>query len=263
MNPNEFLGSQTGEDPQNFLDDIKKFFEVMQFTGNDRVELASYQLKDLAHIWYTQWKENTGIDVAPTWDFFSETILERFFPIELREAKAQEFMNIRQAPASHPTQQSNSSGTCGGQRQNRLYALQALQDQEGSPNIVTDIGDIVSFVTPYIVVQLSVSQETLSEPFSVSTPVGDPVIARRLNLKNRKSSHLSDKGFIRPGISPWGSPVLFVNKKDGSLMMWIDYTQLKKVTNKNKYPIPRIDDLFDKHQGANHFSKIELRSCYH
>ena len=56
MNPNEFLGSQTGADPQNFLDDIKKFFEVMQSTGNNRVEFASYQLKDLAHIWYTQWK---------------------------------------------------------------------------------------------------------------------------------------------------------------------------------------------------------------
>ncbi|WMV37465.1 hypothetical protein MTR67_030850 [Solanum verrucosum] len=53
MNPPEFLGSQTGEDPQNFLDEIKKIFEVMQVIGNDRVELASYQLKDVAHLWYT------------------------------------------------------------------------------------------------------------------------------------------------------------------------------------------------------------------
>ncbi|WMV40253.1 hypothetical protein MTR67_033638 [Solanum verrucosum] len=97
MNPLEFLGSQTGEDPQNFLDEIKKIFEVMQVTGNDRVELASYQLKDVAHIWYTQWKENRGTDAAPiTWECFSETFLDRFFPIELREARAQEFMNLRQ-----------------------------------------------------------------------------------------------------------------------------------------------------------------------
>ena len=72
-----------------------------------------------------------------------------------------------------------------------------------------------------------------------------------------------DKGFIRPSISQWGAPVLFVKKKDGSLRMCIDYRQLNKVTIKNKYPIPRIDDLFDQLQGASHFSKIDLRSGYY
>ena len=79
------------------LDEIKKICEVMQFSGNDRVKLASYQLKDVAHIWYTQWKDNRGANAAPiTWDFISETFLDRFFPIELREVKAQEFVNLRQ-----------------------------------------------------------------------------------------------------------------------------------------------------------------------
>ena len=81
-------------------------------------------------------------------------------------------------------------------------------------------------------------------------------------LKEQLKDHL-DKGFIRPSISPWGAPVLFVKKKDGSLRMCIDYRQLNKVTIKNKYPIPRIDDLFDQLQGASHFSKIDLRSGYH
>ena len=58
---------------------------------------------------------------------------------------------------------------------------------------------------------------------------------------------LLDKGFIRPSISPWGAPILFVKKKDGSLRICIDYRQLNKVTIKNKYPIPRIGDLFDQH----------------
>ncbi|KAD3069391.1 hypothetical protein E3N88_37271 [Mikania micrantha] len=71
---------------------------------------------------------------------------------------------------------------------------------------------------------------------------------------------LLDKGFIRPSISPWGAPVLFVKKKDGSLRMCIDYRELNKVTVKNKYPLPRIDDLFDQLQGASWFSKIDLRS---
>ena len=72
-----------------------------------------------------------------------------------------------------------------------------------------------------------------------------------------------DKGFIRPSVSPWGAPVLFVKKKDGTLRMCIDYRQINKVTVKNKYPLPRIEDLFDQLRGASVFSKIDLRSGYY
>ncbi|GJS34291.1 putative reverse transcriptase domain-containing protein [Tanacetum coccineum] len=74
---------------------------------------------------------------------------------------------------------------------------------------------------------------------------------------------LSDKGFIRPSSSPWGAPVLFVKKKDGSFRMCIDYRELNKLTVKNRYPLPRIDDLFDQLQGSSVYSKIDLRSGYH
>ncbi|GKD38974.1 putative reverse transcriptase domain-containing protein, partial [Tanacetum coccineum] len=74
---------------------------------------------------------------------------------------------------------------------------------------------------------------------------------------------LQDKGFIRPSSSPWGAPVLFVKKKDGSFRMCIDYGELNMVTVKNCYPLPRIDDLFDQLQGSQFFSKIDLRSGYH
>ncbi|KAL4291663.1 hypothetical protein GQ457_14G020350 [Hibiscus cannabinus] len=74
---------------------------------------------------------------------------------------------------------------------------------------------------------------------------------------------LLDRGFIRPSVSPWGAPVLFVKKKDGTLRLCIDYRKLNKLTIKNKYPLPRIDDLFDQFQGASVFSKIDLRSGYY
>ncbi|GKE76791.1 retrotransposon protein, putative, ty3-gypsy subclass, partial [Tanacetum coccineum] len=74
---------------------------------------------------------------------------------------------------------------------------------------------------------------------------------------------LADRRFIRPSTSPWGAPVLFVKKKDGSFRMCIDYRELNKLTVKNRYPLPRIDDLFDQLQGSSVYSKIDLRSGYH
>ncbi|GKG07483.1 hypothetical protein Tco_0330452, partial [Tanacetum coccineum] len=74
---------------------------------------------------------------------------------------------------------------------------------------------------------------------------------------------LLEKGFIRPSSSPWGAPVLFVKKKDGSFRMCIDFYELNKLSIKNRYPFPRIDDLFDQLQGSTVYSKIDLRSGYH
>ncbi|GJT11640.1 putative reverse transcriptase domain-containing protein [Tanacetum coccineum] len=74
---------------------------------------------------------------------------------------------------------------------------------------------------------------------------------------------LTDRGFIQPSTSPWGAPILFVKKKDGSFRMCIDYRELNKLTIKNRYPLPRIDDLFDQLQGSSVYSKIDLRSGYH
>ena len=72
-----------------------------------------------------------------------------------------------------------------------------------------------------------------------------------------------DKGFIRPSTSPWGAPVLLAKKKDRALRLCINYRQLNRVTIKNQYPLPRIDDLFDQLRGPRVYSKVDLCTGYH
>ena len=107
--------------------------------------------------------------------------------------------------------------------------------------------------------------------FSIELVPGTAPISKRpyrMDVKDlvelkKQIEELLEKGFIRPSSSPWGAPVLFVNKKDGSRRMCVDYRSLNEVTIKNKYPLPRIEDLFDQMNGAKIFSKIDLRSGYH
>ncbi|GJY92091.1 putative reverse transcriptase domain-containing protein [Tanacetum coccineum] len=107
--------------------------------------------------------------------------------------------------------------------------------------------------------------------FQIDLILGAAPVARepyRLALSEMKElseqlKELYDKGFIRPSSSPWRAPVLFVKKKDGSFRIWIDYQELNKLTVKNHYPLPRIDDLFDQLQGFSVYSKIDLQSGYH
>ncbi|XP_027913892.1 uncharacterized protein LOC114173604 [Vigna unguiculata] len=91
----------------------------------------------------------------------------------------------------------------------------------------------------------------------------DRMAPAELTKLKKQIEDLLEKKFIRPSASPWGAPVLLVKKKDGSSRLCVDYRQLNKLTIKNKYPLPRIDDLLDQLKGAGIFSKIDLRSGYH
>ena len=86
-----------------------------------------------------------------------------------------------------------------------------------------------------------------------------------LELKELKAQlqEMLDRGFIRPSVSLWGAPILIVKKNGGTLRLYIDFRELNKVTVKNKYPLPRIDDMFDQLQGSCVFLKIDLRSGYY
>ncbi|GKE22597.1 putative reverse transcriptase domain-containing protein [Tanacetum coccineum] len=134
----------------------------------------------------------------------------------------------------------------------------------GSFDVIIDFPDVFPEGLPGI-------PPTRQVEFQIDLIPGVAPVARapyRLALSEMKElsdqlQELSDKGFIRPNSSPWGAPVLFVKKKYRSFRMCIDYRELNKLTMKNRYPLLRIDDLFDQHQGSSVYSKIDLRSDYH
>ena len=120
--------------------------------------------------------------------------------------------------------------------------------------------DDISGLPPDREVEFTVDLIPKTEPISIPPYRMAPAKLRELKAQ---LEDLLSKGFIRPRISPWGAPVLFVKKKDGSLRLCIDYRQLNRVTIRNQYPLPRIDELFDQLQGSRVYSKIDLRSGYH
>ncbi|KAD3642317.1 hypothetical protein E3N88_31541 [Mikania micrantha] len=148
--------------------------------------------------------------------------------------------------------------------------LASIKDvSKGAPHlkdipIVQDYSDVfpeeLPGLPPEREVEFTIDLIPGSEPISKA-----PYRMAPLELKELKEQlqELLELGFIRPSVSPWGAPVLFVKKKDGSMRLCIDYRELNKITIRNRYPLLRIDDLFDQLQGAKFFSKIDLRSGYH
>ena len=110
--------------------------------------------------------------------------------------------------------------------------------------------------------EVNLSIEIVSGTAPVSRAPYSMASAELKELKVRLQE-LLDKGFVRPSVSPWGAPVLFVKKKDGTLLTCINYRKINKVTVKNNYPLSRIEDLFDQLKEEGVFSKIDLRSRYY
>jgi hypothetical protein len=151
----------------------------------------------------------------------------------------------------------------------KLYAILALNEKglaEGLEHlpVVREFADVFPEELPGMLpereleftIDLKPGTEPIARmPYRMSTP--------ELQELKMQLKELLDLGLIRPSVSPWGAPVIFIRKKDGSWRLCIDYHQLNKATIKNQYPLPRIDDLFDQMKGATVFSKIDLRSGYH
>ena len=146
------------------------------------------------------------------------------------------------------------------------YVIDTIKARPSVSDIptVSDFPDVFPEEFPGLPPQRKI--EFTIDVVSGATPTSiTPYRMAPLELKEWKLQlqELLEKGFIRPSVSPWGAPVLFVKKKDDTLRLCIDYRQLNKLTVKNKYPLPRIDDLFDQLKGASIFLKIDLRSGYH
>ena len=120
--------------------------------------------------------------------------------------------------------------------------------------------DDISGLPPDREVEFTIDLIPGTEPISIP-----PYRMSHAELRELKAQleELLSNGFIRPSISPWGAPVLFMKKKDGSSRLCIDYRQMNRVTIRNQYPLPRIDKLFDQLQGSRVYFKIDLRSGYH
>nr|KYP69532.1 Transposon Ty3-I Gag-Pol polyprotein [Cajanus cajan] len=150
----------------------------------------------------------------------------------------------------------------------QVYMLLASLDSEKNVlvnelPVVCDFLDVfsdVSSLPPRREEKFSIDLVPGTGPISIAPYRMSPI--ELVDIK-KQIEDLLEKGFVRPSVSPWGAPVLLVTKKDGSMRLCVDYRKLNKVTIKNKYPLPRIDDLMDQLVGACVFSKIDLRSGYH
>ena len=143
-----------------------------------------------------------------------------------------------------------------------------LEDEERPdldlPRVVCEYVDVFPYellgLPSQRVVDFGIELHPGTSPISMTPHRMTPVELQELRVQLQD---LLDKGFIRPSTSPWGAPVLFAKKKDKTLRLCIDYRQLNRVMIKNRYPLPRINDLFNQLIGARVYSKIDLRTSYH
>ncbi|XP_049368383.1 uncharacterized protein LOC125833277 [Solanum verrucosum] len=139
MNPREFYGSKVEENPSRLIDELYKVLAIIGVTLEKKAELAAYQLKDVTQVWYDQWKGERPIKVEPVeWEFFKSAFLDRLFPLELREAKVQDFTNLREESMSVKEYALKFTQLC-------KYAPTMVADSRSKMNkFVTGIFDMVA-----------------------------------------------------------------------------------------------------------------------
>ncbi|XP_063949873.1 uncharacterized protein LOC135152720, partial [Daucus carota subsp. sativus] len=228
----EFKGSADPVAAQTWLKEMEKCFALVPASEDQKTKYASHYLKNEATYW---------------WE--SELFLEKYFPRFLQDQMELNFLELKQGNMSVVEYENKFAELA------RFVPTYVETDRQKAKRFQQGL-------KPWIRSKLAILQlETYAAvPISKAPYRMAPVEMKELA---KQLQELLEKGVIRPSVSPWGAPVLFVKKKDGSMRLCIDYRELNKLTIKNRYPLPRIDDLFDQLKGAEYFSKIDLRSGYH
>ncbi|CAJ2637692.1 unnamed protein product [Trifolium pratense] len=245
----------------------------MDCSEEGKTTLGTYVLREEANVWWKNAKLRLGPGgMAIPWTMFKREFLVKYFPVDVKNKKVVEFMELKQGNMTVADYAVKFETLCAFSLHYNTFEAEddkCVKFESGGVKveelpIVCEFPDVfpddISDVPPKREVEFSIDLVPGTSPISMAPY---RMSASELNELKKQLEELLEKRFVRPSVSPWGAPVLLVKKKDGSMRLCIDYRQLNKVTIKNKYPLPRIDDLMDQLVGACVFSKIDLRSGYH
>nr|GEV17064.1 retrovirus-related Pol polyprotein from transposon 17.6 [Tanacetum cinerariifolium] len=284
--PFYFNGTEGAVGLIRWFERIESVFSRSNYAEKNKVTFAIGTLNDDALSWWNAYAQPIGIEQAnkTTSTKLKRLLTNKYCPQNEVKKMKDEFYNLivkgNDLKTYCPKANNNAQG--------RAYLLRD-KNAHRDPNVVTgmfllnqhlvkvlfDSGADKSFVSISLASMLNIPPITLDTTYDIERTNGNLVgaapVARapyrlapsEMQELSNQLQELADRGFIIPSTSPWGAPVLFVKKKDGSFRMCIDYRELNKLTIKNRYPLPKIDDLFDQLQGSSVYSKIDLRSSYH
>ncbi|KAK2417415.1 putative mitochondrial protein [Trifolium repens] len=268
--PPKFNGEGGPETADLWLQSVERIFGEIHCPEGEKVILATYQLLGGSEYWWRNTRlimENVHEELS--WENFKRRFLAKYFPETARERYGEEFLRLRQAGMNVEAYAKKFESL------SRFFRF--FRDGIDEDYMCRRFQDGLRYELQDAVVPLGIRQfQVLVEKcreveFFIDLQPGTGPIsesayrmapAELVELKGQIED-LLEKGFIRPSVSPWGAPVLLVKKKDGKSRLCVDYRKLNKVTIKNRYPLPRIDDLMDQLRGASVFSKIDLKSGYH
>ncbi|GJU11512.1 putative reverse transcriptase domain-containing protein, partial [Tanacetum coccineum] len=232
-----FCGTEDVVGLTRWFEKLESQFGISNVAECDRVKFASSTLLDSALTWWNMYVHSVTLDTAHAtpWSDFKAMFIRKYYPRNEVKQMENELWNLK--------------------KEETVASEKRIEDVP----VVKDFLEIFPEYLPGL-------PPTRQVEFHIELIPEAAIVARvpyRLAPAEMKElaeqlKELSDKGFIRSSSSPWGAPILFVKTKDGSFRMCIDYRELNKLTVKNRYPLPRIDDLFDQLQGSSIYSKIYL-----
>ncbi|KAK1606824.1 hypothetical protein QYE76_030497 [Lolium multiflorum] len=227
-------------DAEDWLMDTEQKLNTVGCNDHEKVRYATHLLCGPAASWWDNIVAVYPAEKVFTWEEFKRKFRESNVPESIVELKRREFESLEQKDKAILTYVREFSGLS-------RYAVEEVNTEDKKKKRFMEIEftiDLIPGTAPIAKAPYKMGPKELKE------------------LKEQLDD-LEQKGFIQESISPWGSPVIFVDKRDGGRRMCGDYRNLNNVTIKNKYPLPRIQDLFDQVRGAGVFSKSDLRSGYH